>query len=690
MKENEKNIYVNKFNTVIRNSINLAPDRTVEIVTIDTVESIIKNEDIFQKFLDYENNLDFFNSSLDGLIDFISCINSYASYMFENCYEFSEEELERIQIITGKVPEKSSTSNNDTKRNLSDVVLHILDDNSLVEKLFQMQEYEYFDNFSKSEIKSFILESRVLKELIESRCLPYEAERNYEFIHRLAEIEKSYYRVSNNMRVEPNFEKEVFSQIEFSEEKFDLTYSIYDALTKAIVISENKEALSANWKELMAYFLEKNGIIAYVKKSDTDNEKKDVQVFLENNFIMEISKPAELDEKSRQEAFKSQLSRIEEISYRISPDVIVNPDLEKAVMENVQISDNKVIYAFNIYDELNKRLTFSSTMIALKQDLENPIIRSIYFQDISKYDEDNNRVTCRNWSELYAYFLEKYIGENAYINKKGKHKNVKFAIDDIIITADATNSIFSELDKTDFTDLTRAKLGFAPAGFKTNFYVPELDKRIREYNILDVDKINSEYSEYKEKSNVQELVNLLGSENLTNRMLNLDNGKEIDNILRKLKFISDIISNSNMQNMDNFKYLQVLRKNILSKEELNRVSVVRKLHTNIDENLDCELLPVISINIANSTEEPKYLYLMHNKEKGLCRITKEGILDIVGMNRLQVIKDNGWILPGIEELESNEKLNKHRMDMTIRSTSRKQLELKEDNQKIQEELGEEK
>lgn len=88
-----------KLNTPKKKNIdNIDSKKTI---TISSIRSILGNEETFEKFLDWNQNQDFFGEGL-FFEDYIQASKDYISYFMNRGVTFGKDELKRASIITGE------------------------------------------------------------------------------------------------------------------------------------------------------------------------------------------------------------------------------------------------------------------------------------------------------------------------------------------------------------------------------------------------------------------------------------------------------------------------------------------------------------------------------------------------------------------------------------------------------------
>ena len=650
MDQRTKEFYVNKFKTISEQVDKTDTDRTIQIVALSTIESILTNPEIFEKFLDFENNLSFFKvNRIESLGDYVADIKAYSEYMIENMAQISPDVRERMSFFTDKTPDRLNENEALSREMLSDSAFAIIGNIDRVKELLNKADNEMVNGFTVGEIKNFLIHSQTLKELMSKQILDDTVQKNYQYFQDVNNLIESQNK-AGVIKIDGDLEQLIVSRINNNNPSVD---EICNAINECIASFDYDSGLVNYWKELAFYFLNKYGIKAYFKE---DNE--DAVVFFDENYRREITKPQELDETYRENSFRNEYETVVSTSYQLSDEMQMEPELEELIMSQVKLTGNPKIDLFNIYNSLNRALLYSSSMIALNQDKSSEIVNSVYNKNISEYSKENRSVTCRNWSEMFAYLSKKYVGCDAFINKDGFHKKVSIILDKNIIFADATNAIISPLDGTKMTDLTRAKLGLLPAGFTSLFLIPEVENLKREFKVFNEDELSLECDDYAEQEDVSEFMSLVENENLQDRVLGLEGLGLEEKLLRKLSYVNELLGLSEIEALDVLGYLPPVLRTVLTQEEASKVKLHNKLYTDFDENLECDLLPVISIDVSQDNVDEKYFYLIYSKEKGLRRITKQQILEKIQSGEFKVIK-KGKNISGIKDFEIEAQTEQH-------------------------------
>ena len=343
-------------------------------------------------------------------------------------------------------------------------------------------------------------------------------------------------------------------------------------------------------------------------------------------------------------------------TYRVNPQLQINPDFERAVLEAIQPTNDPAEFALQLYNELNKRVKYNPSFFALDQDLTNQFAHDIYYQPFDTVNLQNNSLICKQWSELYAYFLEKN-GFEAYVCGSGKHKSVKAYYGTTLIEADATNQTTSPSDPSRLTDLTRSKLGVRPAGFSAY----ELYKDKQTTRNLSTIQLNYDIGDFSRNQGANEqlleIMNLIDEDrDLTDIIMGLNNPNDkIGTIMKKISFISDMLKGANLDNMDSIGYLNHLFHCTLNSEERQRAKNTNAFYKNLYTN-DCDMVPIISINVAQNQTNPRpedYLFFEFVQDTHEIKpISREKLIEkVVSGEYIQGRgKHDNVSIPGIPEI----------------------------------------
>ena len=362
---------------------------------------------------------------------------------------------------------------------------------------------------------------------------------------------------------------------------------------------------------------------------------------------------------------------VKDNTYRVNPQLQINPDFEIAVLRGIQPTKDPAEFALQLYNELNKRVKYNPSFFALDQDLTDQFAHDIYYQPFNDINLQNNSLICKQWSELYAYFLEKN-GFEAYVCGNGKHKNVKAYYGTTLIEADATNQTTSPNDPSRLTDLTRSKLGVRPAGFKAyDFYRDKQTTR----NLSTI-QLNYDIDDFSRNQGANEqlleIMNLIDEDrDLTDVIMGLNNPNDrVGTIMKKISFISDMLKGASLDNMDSVGYLNHLFHCTLTSEERQRAKNTNAFYKNLYTN-DCDMVPIISINVAqdqtNQRQEDYLFFEFVQDTHEIKPISREKLIEkVISGEYIQGRgKHDNVSIPGIPEITDAEFINQARVQKTL-------------------------
>lgn len=230
------------------------------------------------------------------------------------------------------------------------------------------------------------------------------------------------------------------------------------------------------------------------------------------------------------------------------------PELEKEILDSVDLSKDKFTLARELYVELNKRCTYDVAFLSFDQNLENKKAKQIYDGD-TKNKKGKYKVVCSTWSMIYAYLLTICGIEAKVVRNKGIHTYVEFNVEGTYMRADATMDLLGE-EGLYMNDLLRCQLGLKTAGYTCM----ENDKDIS--YVLDKADDEITYKHNSKKNVILNYANLYKQKYILYRRTSID---------QKLDFLMDIARTSPLDNLELFKYMSILYDNIFDKEEVRNV-----------------------------------------------------------------------------------------------------------------------
>lgn len=492
--KNIKNFF-KKNNILQLNEKNPEYFKTMPIITIDAIETIIENETVYERFMSIKNPNDVFYGNVTKS-ECVKAVYEYTDIMIKNGEKFSKETLKRIKKITGhkfknmKSKNEEQKNENSKDEKMRKLALDIIRDENVFKLYMNLDDEDgKFCGFSKIEVEQYIASK--MFELFKDSML--------------------------------NFNRE-------SEMRLSVLKELYDIKVK--------------------------------------------------NYTIDIEK--------------------------YEP---INRYFEKSIMYGIPYDADKQTIIEQIYCRLNKKVAYDQYFFSENQSLSNELTLKIYNKTPKQCSEDKI-VTCKSWAELYAYLLKKN-GITAYINRLDDHKFVKIIDGENIIIADATIRSKSQKDKTEMTDLTRAKLGLKPAGLQIR------NLRTNERKAIDV-KSQKDFSVDTTLENVADLIELIDDDkNYSSKYFEIESDNQ--KILQEISVINKLIKESKLEGIELISYLSNLRYIIMGENERKKTKLYHDMYTQDSKNTRT-IVPILSINLGNSNES-NYKYLTYNTQKGLVPIS---------------------------------------------------------------------
>ena len=234
---------------------------------------------------------------------------------------------------------------------------------------------------------------------------------------------------------------------------------------------------------------------------------------------------------------------LEEFGVFFNPTIKPGNKFIKRVEKDLPLNSNNISIALKLYNNLNEIVEYSEEVQAFDQDLSIDFLKRIYDTPINMINFGNNEVTCKNWSELYCYFLMKH-NIPCVINGV-VHKKVYFREAGFLFCADGSSKIKDDRDNSSMNDLTRSKLGLRPCGLTA----------------LVVDENGAK------SINVYDLGLPLASDFKVQQIPTQDNP-----ILSNFSLINDLLLEENLSNVSTIAYTNNLIKILFSKQEQKNIS----------------------------------------------------------------------------------------------------------------------
>lgn len=319
---------------------------------------------------------------------------------------------------------------------------------------------------------------------------------------------------------------------------------------------------------------------------------------------------------------------LEKYGNKVPDTEVIDQNFYNYVMSDVDEYATGIDLSLQIYDSLNKKVSYDEIFFAFGNDYnfqKNKSSKSV--------TEDSNVVICDIWANLFALFLENN-DISATVNKEAEHSKVYFCVDGHIICADATQSVNSPQENITFTDITRCKLGLIP----NNFLIYEEDEKgnIVERNLFEsqfIKKSNINLEQATFSIYISTLINLLKNNKTYKKYNNLSK----DNILETFEKIKRLLSNSELDTLSNIAYINNLIKVFLTIEDQQKI---KKDYIKVQQ--EKELVLGLLLNYCpHEVDNPRYCdfhpsvsginFLFTNKF-GLCEISEDAAYNLQAKN----------------------------------------------------------
>lgn len=255
------------------------------------------------------------------------------------------------------------------------------------------------------------------------------------------------------------------------------------------------------------------------------------------------------------------------------PDVVPGKKFIKRVEKDLPLDANNLSIALKLYNNLNEVVEYSPEFLAFNQDLSMEFIKRIYDMSINKINLTDNQVTCKNWSFLYAFFLNKH-NIPCVVNNSGVHYSIYLKEEGYLFNVDATTVNKDEQDNLKMDDLTRSKLGLRPNGFRALVVDDEIGvKKVNVYDLgLSLDKSTDiDYINFEDRTN-----------NLVRKLKECNSFKihNLPEVTDNITDIFDIINNLLLQESDlgsvsAISYINSLIKVLFNEEEQMHLAYVQ-------------------------------------------------------------------------------------------------------------------
>jgi len=323
-------------------------------------------------------------------------------------------------------------------------------------------------------------------------------------------------------------------------------------------------------------------------------------------------------------------------------DIHVNDELWNKIINKVPKDFNKLEQAYYIYYQLCKIFTYHLNYFVLgesSKEIGISVVRKFRF--LSSYNEENNGVVCFEIMAIYQKFL-KYLGLDFDVYDGecrgsdviySRHSNVNMAIDDMLITIDATKSVISG-------DMPLAKENRPLKGFICINKNEITQERFRE----SLEKVHKYiYENEKQESSFFDVVNAYRKFLDEEELFDLSDSE-------KISIVINSITQTDLSETDSLVYISELTRILFPNGNLKNYFVL--------EHREGERIPGIAVILAYSDETNANRetngYFIYSKNSGLEYKTLEDLQKAFDMKYYEYMKRYKRSIPNIKEKDTEE------------------------------------
>ena len=274
-------------------------------ITIEGIFSLLEDEEIFNKFMNYEDYEQFFGEIPQKVVARV--VNNYMQLILNQGAILGDAETGRLRAIEQMVPKyyliEPSDFNNYSginKKELYDVAIGILSSKTEFDRFLQCQQKSIpYNNYSTELLTDYILKE--LAESIKSVAIAEMVPKALDFIKQKEELLPiDSYKVDATKKLDSAFEAALYQTVDADDNPLDMGLKIYNILNRNVRYDNTFSALDQDyknnpiarriyskdiseitlldntvtckhWAELYAYLLQKKDYDAYVCGSNRHN-----------------------------------------------------------------------------------------------------------------------------------------------------------------------------------------------------------------------------------------------------------------------------------------------------------------------------------------------------------------------------------------------------------------------------------
>lgn len=293
----------------------------------------------------------------------------------------------------------------------------------------------------------------------------------------------------------------------------------------------------------------------------------------------------------------------------------INDSIKNFILKDIPNNLNLLEQAIYVYIKMCKLFKYDAEYYSENQ---KGISKNKHenIENLLNITPEYNEVICYEFNAIYAKLLSE-LGINIKLHSAsldgfgGGHASLSFRVDKFLVSADSLTSILK-------SDLIKAKLNYPLSGLKCINHNENTKKEFYS-SITKIYKIVA-YQENEKHNNVEKEETfddiLLEYKNVTSNDIYLDINEKLDIMMTK-------INDSNLNGMDAFSYILMLRKIIfddIEKEYNIKITIIKnnELETTDKLSYPSAIITINQIDINNFEDNTYYLY---NPKKPLSYIT---------------------------------------------------------------------
>lgn len=303
-----------------------------------------------------------------------------------------------------------------------------------------------------------------------------------------------------------------------------------------------------NLKLVKDVMIELDDLINYYRKKNIDIPYSYQKRYNDLNTIVNMKNKKFLEELHKQDPYNFIPGYI--------PTNELNVDFKKIILKDVDLNEDKLVIAKQIYINIAKKLEYDVDYIYAQRYGFTGKKDNLYNKNISLISEKDTSVICKGWAEIYCKILND-VGIMSKVTG-GEHKFVTLKVNDMVIDADSTLGIADD-EGLGINDLTRVKLGMKALGF--------IDEN-KSKNFQELMKIVDEKINYIESKHIEKRKQLIEYYN------SITDQEEVKiSLEEKISLIGRITETTPLKGAEYTTYVETLWQATLMKDNVKQTSI---------------------------------------------------------------------------------------------------------------------